>query len=110
MLNDWCWEKFDESEYRLKDAYGQMVAYLICNYDDRWFCRFWNDEHDMKFCATFEGLKSAEEVIWQATLWIYNTCNQIANSFHHIRDHLPSLHELGSKYYERERSISNCPQ
>ena len=94
MLNDWHWEEIDNSEYRLKDTSGQMRAYLICNFDDRWVCRLYNDELNMNFHATFEGLKTNEEAIWQATLWIYDTCNQIANSFHHIRDHLPSLHEL----------------
>lgn len=94
MLNDWRWEKVDRSEYKLKDASGQTIAYLFRNYDSRWFCRFHNDDWNMNFGVTFEGLKNAEEVIWQTTLWIYNTCNHVANSFHRIRDHLPSLHEL----------------
>ena len=34
MLNDWRWEKYDDSEYRLKDTSGQMIAYLI-NYSNR---------------------------------------------------------------------------
>lgn len=91
MDNDWCWEKYDNSEYRLKDSYGQVIAYLIRNYD-RWFCWFYNDDWDMKFRLTIEGLKNTEEVIWQATIWIYNTCNRIANSFHRIRDHLPKVY------------------
>ena len=97
MLNDWHWVKYDNSEYRLKNASGEMVAYLVRNYDDRWFCRVYNNDWNINFCVTFEGLRNAEEVIWQATLWIYNTCNQIANSFHHIRDRLPDIHELAKK-------------
>lgn len=94
MFNNWHWVKYDNSEYRLKNISGQMIAYLINNFNDRWTCRLYNVEYDITFVATFEGLENTEEVIWQATLWIYNTCNQIANSFHHIRDHLPSLREL----------------
>ena len=94
MLNDWNWEKVDDSEYRLKNTSGQMIAYLLNNFNDRWICRLYNIEYDITFVVTLEGLKSQEEAIWQATIWIYNTCNQIANSFHHIRDHLPNLGEL----------------
>lgn len=94
MFNDWHWEKIDDSEYRLKTQYDHVTVYLIRNYDDRWTCRFFNDDYDMKFAATFEGFKDPEEVIRQATIWMYNTCNQIANSFHRIRDHLPRFEFL----------------
>lgn len=92
MDNDWCWEKYDNSEYRLKNSYGHVVAYLICNYNDKWSCLFYNDDFDWKFKMTFEGFDNAEQIIQQATIWIYNTCNQIANSFHRIRDHLPKVY------------------
>lgn len=92
MDNDWCWEKYDNSEYRLKDSYGQVIAYLIRNYDDRWFCRFDNFDWDLHFKMTFEGFEDVEQIIQQATIWIHNTCNQIANSFHRIRDHLPKIY------------------
>ena len=91
MLNDWCWVKVDDSEYKLNDNNGQNVAYLIRNFDDRWVCRFYNDNYNMDFGVVFENMESAELVIWKATIWIYDECNRIANSFHHIRDHLPSL-------------------
>lgn len=93
MDETWKWEKVGETEYRLKDECGLTVGYLALNYDRSW-CRFYNDDFDMKFSLMIEGLKNTEEVIWQATLWIYKTCNRVANSFHRIRDHLPSLHEL----------------
>ena len=102
MLNDWHWVKYDNSEYRLKNASGEMVAYLVRNYDDRWFCRVYNDDWNINFGVTFDELRNTEEVIWQATLWIYNTCNQVANSFHHIRDHLPSLRDLHNEYEEQK--------
>lgn len=34
---------------------------------------------------------------WRATVMVYNECNRIANYFHKIRDHLPSLHELAAE-------------
>lgn len=94
MLNDWYWEKLDDSEYRLKNTSDEMVAYLVHNYNDKWSCRIDNNDWNINFVVTFGGLRNAEEAIRQATLWIYNTCNQVADSFHHIRDHLPSLGEL----------------
>ncbi len=93
MDKTWKWEKVSKTEYKLTDSCGLTVGYLALNYDRSW-CRFYNDDFDMKFSLTIEGLKNTEEAIWQATLWIYQTCNQVANSFHRIRDHLPSLHEL----------------
>lgn len=94
MLNDWQWVKVDGSEYRLKDDYDHMIAYIIHNFDDRWVCHFYGaDDWDMTFAIAFVGLENPEEVIRQATLWIEMTCNRVANSFHHIRDHLPRLEE-----------------
>lgn len=40
---------------------------------------------------------TAEEAEWRVTLLLYNRCNQMANYFHKIRDHLPSIHELADK-------------
>lgn len=94
MTNDWQWEKIDDAEYRLKKPSGIIVAYLGRNFDKRWFCWFYNDDLDLSFDTTFDGYNNAEEVVRQATLWIYNLCNNVANSFHYIRDHLPSSHNL----------------
>lgn len=93
MSEAWKWEKVSKTEYKLTDSCGLTVGYLALNYDRSW-CLFYNDDFDMKFRLTIEGLKNTEEVIWQATLCIYKTCSQVANSFHRIRDHLPSLDEL----------------
>lgn len=107
MLNDWEWEKCDNHEYRLKDTSGQEVAYLIHNFDDRWFCRLIINEFNIRYGATFEGLTNAEEVIWRATLWISDICNQVANSFHHIRDHLPDFNELRMNSIEEIKEFFN---
>ena len=94
MLNDWKWEKIDDSECHLKDTYGHLIAYLIRNYNDHWYCKFYNNDFNICFAMDFEGIDSAELVQWQATLWIHTKCNDVANSFHRIRDHLPDLNEF----------------
>ena len=104
MLDDWKWIQIDDYEYRLKDASNQLIAYLVEDSSHRWQCCLYNDDWNMKFFSSFDGLENTQEVIWQATIWIYNTCNQIANSFHHIRDHLPSLHKLHEDY-EKSKEI-----
>ena len=83
------WQKIDDSEYRLKDASDQTIAYLIHNWDDRWFCKFYNDDFNIKYGVTFEGSNNNDDIIQLATLWIYDICNQLSDSFHHIRDCLP---------------------
>ena len=101
MLNDWKWNKIDDYEYRLMDSDQIMVGYVISD-GSQWHCRFYNKRLDQYFGTTFSGMTNAEETLWQATIWIYDECNKIANSFHHIRDHLPELHDLRMDY---ERSI-----
>ena len=102
MLNDWKWKKIDDAEYRLIDSSENMKGYVIRQFDKQWFCRFYNKRLDQDFSVTLSGMTNAEEALWQATIWIYYECNSIANSFHHIRDHLPRLNDLRMNY---ERSI-----
>ena len=101
MLNDWNWEKVCDFQYELKDTSGEVVAFLYHSFEDEWYCKFLNYHCGGIFFGNFEGIKNGEEAVWQATIWIYRTCNKIANSYHHIRDHLPSLAVL------RERSEAN---
>ena len=103
MLNDWKWEKIDDSEYRLTDYDGQTVAYLVRNFGDSWFCRLINRRFDIHFGRIYDNVTSIEWLKWQATIWIQDECNRIANSFHYIRDHLPNLNKL----YEAEENICN---
>ena len=49
------------------------------------------------FFATWIEATSPEEAMWLATLSIYNNCNQMANHFHRIRDHLPNTRNLAEK-------------
>ena len=37
---------------------------------------------------------TVEEAKWRVTLLLYDRCNGMANYYHKIRDHLPSIHEL----------------
>ena len=94
MKNKWNWEKINPECYILKDEYNYGIAHLAKYHNDKWACQFYNDDYNITFNIILEGIYNAEEAIWQATLWIYNTCNQVANSFHRIRDHLPDLGEL----------------
>ena len=96
----WRWDKVDDYEYRLKDENHQIKGYLIQDGSGDWVVRFFNDDIDGAFpnTARLKDMDNAEHAIWQATLWIYNQCNKIANSFHHIRNHLPSIHELAEEY------------
>ena len=100
MLNDTKWEPFDESEEFLKNCDGMIIARLRKHWNEaRWICTFSPqlDNVDVHFSLELEGIKSVEEARWQATAWIYNQCNYIANHFHRIRDHLPSVHELAEE-------------
>ncbi len=100
MLNNWKWKRSDNSsyqdEYWLYDDNEKSIAFVYrkCYDGDIWECYFFVDNFGVHFSVTFENIKSAERALLQATLWIYNNCNQVANNFHYIRDHLPSLHEL----------------
>ena len=40
---------------------------------------------------------SMEEAEWKAVLIMSNKCNQKANYYHKIRDHLPSIRELAER-------------
>lgn len=60
-------------------------------------CTFYNDEYKIKYRAFFPENITIEEIQWQVILWANKQCNSIANSFHHIRDHLPSIHDLFDK-------------
>lgn len=42
----------------------------------------------------FVGIRSLEEAKWRAVLTLYDVCNQKANYYHTIRDHLPDIHDL----------------
>lgn len=94
MLNDWNWEKICDFQYELKDTSGELVAFLSHSFEDKWYCQFLNHSCGTSFLVDFEGIKNGEEAVWQATMWIRTTCNKTANSFHQIRDHLPSLAKL----------------
>jgi len=96
-MNAWTWYESNKSEYRLKNTNGELISYLIRNYNDEWSCIFYNDDCNLKHTMTFQDINSPEEAIWQATLWIYKTCNHIANSLHNIRDHMPSIHKLAEE-------------
>ena len=89
MLNDWKWN----DNLELKDSSGNVIATLEKVADDTWDCRFTNEECN-RLSVIFLHTETKEIAIWQATIWIYNECNRIANSYHHIRDHLPHLHDL----------------
>lgn len=84
------------------DSSENMKGYVIRQFDKQWFCRFYNKRLDQHFGVTISGMTNAEEALWQATIWIHDECNKIANSFHHIRDHLPRFNDLRMNY---ERSI-----
>ena len=46
-----------------------------------------------------------EEAQWRSVIWVYDQCNNIANSFHYIRDHLLSYRELATKYFDKSTKI-----
>ena len=94
MLNDWTWEKVDDAEMRLKDSSGKLISYIVRTAPGLWYCRLYNDDCYMHSGVALVDMKSAEEAMWQATLWINKECNRVAKSFHRIRNHLPRLHEL----------------
>ena len=49
------------------------------------------------FGATWIEAASPEKAMWLATLSIYDNCNRMANHYHRIRDHLPSVRDLAEK-------------
>lgn len=106
MLNDWMWQKIGNYEFELHDNNGELIASLVQDCDN-WLCKFYNDDCNMHFSVRLENIESSDEAIWQATLWIYKECNRIANSFHHIRDHLTSLHKLRISADPAQQEISS---
>ena len=109
MLDDWKWKwNWGEASFSidLVDNEGNNIAYITrCDYDV-WNCYFNNPAVKDSLSLKLTGIESPEEVIWKSTVWIYDECNRIANSYRHIRDHLPSLHELHEKY-EKSKEIKN---
>lgn len=102
MPNQWSWKKVDDTEYKLMNA-DIMSGWLRLARSGEWVCHFYNDDYDMKFAATLIGMKNPEQALWQATLWINSVCNQVANSFHRIRDNMPSIGEMYNAYEAAER-------
>lgn len=99
MLNDSYWKEYNDGERAyLWSAGGEIIAY-IQKKDTVWDCMIYPELIAESFY--YNGMSSIEEVEWQITLYIYNRCNRIANQLHKIRDHLPSVHDLG----ERARAI-----
>lgn len=97
MLNDWKWEKIDNYEYVIRDNTNTVIIDLIQNQNEQWICTLYNDEYKLKYYAIFPENMTIEEIQWQVILWVNKQCTNIANSFHHIRDHLPSVHDLFDK-------------
>lgn len=103
MLNDWKWKRIDDWEYDLNDDQNRRIASLLQDYSGKWICLFFDNNFGLNFREEFEE-PSIEEVKWRATCWIHSQCNKIANSFHHIRDHLPNVGELYDEYYNLTNS------
>lgn len=99
MLNDWVWEKIDNYRYIIKDSYGTIIVDLLMTKDSYWLCTFYNNEVELKYRAIFSKDMTIEEIQWKVVLWVYKQCNDIANSFHHIRDHLPNIRNLADAYF-----------
>lgn len=97
MLNDWKWEKVDECEYVIRDDNNAVIIFLIQTWNNQWKCCLYNDYYNITYQAIFPENTSVEEVQWQVIVWANNQCNNVANSFHYIRDHLPDVHDLFDK-------------
>lgn len=103
-MNKWHWKEIEIYEEHLVDENDNVIARLM--YTDYgtvlngWRCIFYNKECNTKYVNQIYA-NSIEEARWQATLWIHNECNFIANSYHRIRDHLPSIHELAEAAIKR---------
>ena len=112
MLNDWKWEKINNNKYIIRDSNNLIIVDLIKNQDKTWSCIFYNNELNLKYKTNFSKSltifsenMTIEEAQWRSIIWIYNQCNNIANSFYYIRDHLPSYRELATKYFDKSTKI-----
>ena len=92
MLNDWKWEKISNHEYIIRDDNYKTVIDLLQTPDKTWVCIFCDVEYQR-----FSDDMTIEEMQWQAVVSADKLCNKIANNFHHIRDHLPSMYSLFDK-------------
>ena len=97
MLNDWKWEKIDDYEYVIRDNNNAIIISLIQTWNDQWKCILFNDNYNIRYQAIFPENTSIEEIQWQVVIWANKQCNDVANSFHYIRDHLPSVRDLFDK-------------
>ena len=99
MLNDWKWEKIDNYKYVIRDNNNKIIIDLKQIRNEQWICTLYNDEYEyeLRQRAFFPENTTIEEIQWQVTIWISKQCNNIANSFHYIRDHLPSAYDLFDK-------------
>ena len=99
MGNKSYWKEYDDGEraYLLSDS-GETIAYVE-KQDSVWDCTIYPKLIAEGFY--WRGVDSIEEIEWQITLYINNRCNDIANQLHKIRDHLPSIHELAEKVFDK---------
>lgn len=97
MLNDWKWEKIDNYEYVIRDNNNTVIIDLIQTWNEQWMCTFYDDKYKLEYKKIFSKNMTIEEIQWQVILWVSKQCNNIANNFHHIRDHLPNVCDLFDK-------------
>ena len=95
MLNDSYWEEYYDGERAYLFSADKEIIAFIQEINSAWNCVIYPELIAEKFY--WIGIYPIEEIEWQTTLYIYNRCNEIANSMHRIRDHLPSIHELADR-------------
>ena len=104
MLNDSYWKEYNDGERAyLYSSDNKKIAY-IQKKENAWDCTIYPEYIAEGFYLM--NIDSIEEAEWQITLYIYNRCNEIANSLHKIRDHLPSIHDLADRATD-ETSLSS---
>lgn len=84
------WEEIEKGrEYKLNDpSLSFECAIRKMSGSESWTVR------SSLFGMLIVDADSPEEAMWRATVHVYDYCNRLANHYHRIRDHLPSLHEL----------------
>lgn len=94
------WVKREDGGYELELKTGQKAWIEKVNDCQNHYILRWS--MDCHSYAKYIMAQSEENAIWKATIEIYDKCNEIANTYHKIRDGLPDIRKLYREACEKE--------
>ena len=92
----WKWNRY-VGESLLQTEDGEIKSRLYRNKNEWLVATYCFDGQIYAIDA-----KDIDEAEWRATLLIHYKCSEVMNHYDKIRQHLPDIHELGKKVFDKE--------